>query len=54
MPAAEVRRWADKARAATEKRDDAIRAMRAEGATLRDIAAAAGMTHAGVARVLKR
>lgn len=52
--AREVATWAAKAQVATAKRDEAIRAMRAEGATLRAIAKAAGMTHAGVARVLRK
>lgn len=49
-----VRREADKARKATEARDTAICEMRDAGASLRAIAEAAGITHAGVARVLKR
>lgn len=49
-----VRREADKARKATEARDAAICEMHNEGSTLRAIAEVADMTHAGVARVLKR
>lgn len=49
-----VSTWARKAREATERRDDAIRRMRDEGASLRVIAEAAGLTHAGIARVLAR
>lgn len=54
MTADDVARWAKKAREAIEKRDDAIRAMREEGATLREIAAAAGLTHAGVAKIVAK
>ena len=49
-----VRREADKARKAIEARDAAICEMRDAGATLRAIAEAAGITHSGVARILKR
>jgi lambda repressor-like predicted transcriptional regulator len=52
--AQQVASWAKKAREATAKRDEAIRQMREEGATLRAIAAAAGLTHSGVAKVLSR
>lgn len=52
--AAEVAMWARKAREATVKRDDAIRRMRAEGASLRAIGEAAGLTAPGVQRVLDR
>lgn len=38
----------------TGRRDHLIRKMHAEGASLREIAAAAGMTHSGVAKVLGR
>lgn len=46
--------FAEQITAATARRDDAIVAMRNHGQTLRAIAAATGMTHAGVARVLAR
>lgn len=46
--------WAQKARKATERRDDLIRQMRAEGATLRAIAEVAGLTHTAIAKILAR
>lgn len=46
--------WADKARAATLRRDQAIRVMRAEGASLRTIAAAAGLSHMAVSKILAK
>ena len=49
-----VQHWSRKAREATAKRDKAIVAMRASGATLRDIAEAAELTHPGVIRILER
>jgi DNA invertase Pin-like site-specific DNA recombinase len=49
-----VHSWAKKAREATAARDEAIRQMRAEGATLREIAAAAGLTHTAIARIIER
>lgn len=45
---------AGKAREATARRDELIVQMREEGASLRAIGEAAGMTAPGVARVLKR
>lgn len=45
---------ARKAREATARRDALIRQMRAEGASLREIAQAAGLTHTGIARILAR
>lgn len=42
------------AREATARRDQLIRQMRDEGATYREIAAAAGMTHQGIMRILRR
>ncbi len=53
-PAQRVATAAKRARVATAQRDQAIRAMRSEGATLRTIADAAGLTHAGVARILNK
>jgi len=50
----QVRQHAETARYAVAKRDGAIRKMRSEGASLREIATAAGLTHAGVAKILKR
>lgn len=49
-----VKHHAERARRATDARNRAIRDMHAEGATLRQIAAAAGITHAGVKRILDR
>jgi lambda repressor-like predicted transcriptional regulator len=46
--------WAEEASAALTHRDDAIREMRAEGAALRTIAEAAGLTHSAIAKILKR
>ena len=43
-----------RAREATARRDQLIREMRAEGATLRAIAAEAGLTHTAVAKILAR
>ena len=54
MTAKEVASWARKAREATARRDEEIRRMRDEGATLRAIAEAAGLTHTGVAKILGR
>lgn len=45
---------ARKAREAVSRRDQLIRQMRAEGATLRAIAEAAGVTHTAVAKILAR
>lgn len=49
-----VRTWAHKARYATEKRNEAIRAMRAEGASLRQIAEVAEMGHNSIASILEK
>ena len=49
-----VRIWARKAQEATRNRDEAIRQMRANGATLRAIAEAAGLTHTAVAKILAK
>jgi len=49
-----VASWARKAREATSRRDEAIHQMRSEGATLRAIAQAAGLTHTAVAKILAR
>lgn len=45
---------ARKAREATARRDLLIRQLRAEGATLRAIAEAAGMSHTAVAKIVAR
>ena len=50
----EVRRHARRVAQATEARDAAMAAMHAEGASLRAIAAAAGLSHQGVKDVLTR
>lgn len=52
--AEQVASWAQQAREATARRDEMIRAMRAEGATLRAIAAVAKMSKDGVQRVIDR
>lgn len=52
--AAEVRRWATKAREATQRRDEAIRQASAEGASLRTIAEAAGLSHTAIAKILAK
>jgi uridine phosphorylase len=49
-----VERCAHEAKAWTAMRDEAIRQMSKEGASLRTVATAAGLTHAAVARILKR
>jgi lambda repressor-like predicted transcriptional regulator len=49
-----VRRAASDIERATARRDAAIAEMRDEGASLRDIASAAGLTHPGVAKILTR
>lgn len=54
MTASPVAVWARKAREATERRDAEIRQMRGEGASLRAIAEAAGMSHTAVAKILAR
>lgn len=52
--AAALASQAKKAREATVRRDQLIQQMRAEGASLRTIAEAAGLTHTAIARILKR
>ena len=46
--------WAEEARVATICRDEAIRQMRAEGASLRTIAQAAGLTHMAISKILAK
>lgn len=48
----EVASWAKKAREAKVQRDQAIRRMKTEGASLRTIAEAAGITHSAVAKII--
>lgn len=45
---------ARKAREATLRRDELIRQMKTEGASLRTIAEAAGLTHTAIAKILAR
>lgn len=54
MTAKDVAAWANKARAATLRRDEAIRQMRAEGASWRTIAAAAGLSHMAVSKIVAK
>lgn len=46
--------WAKKARYYTHLRDAAIHAMHAEGASLRQIGEAAGLSHTAIAKIVKR
>lgn len=48
-----VRRAAAKAASASQARDDAIRKAHAEGATLRAIAEAAGLSYARIHQIVK-
>lgn len=54
MSAKEVASWARKAREATARRDQAIRRMRDQGASLRAIAEAASLSHTAIAKILSR
>lgn len=54
MTRQEVARWAQKARRAVAARDEAIVAYRATGASLRDVAEAAGLSHTAVAKIVAR
>jgi hypothetical protein len=49
-----VERCANEARAWTSMRDEAIRQTRAEGASLREIAKLAGLSHGAIAKILAR
>ena len=49
-----VTKCALEARTWTVMRDEAIRQMRAEGASLREIAAAAEMSHMAIKKILER
>jgi hypothetical protein len=53
-PAVQVALWARKAREATARRDEAIRAMRDTGVPLRAIGDAAGLSHSAIAKILTR
>jgi hypothetical protein len=52
--AEQLARAARALRQAVERRDGLVRAMRAEGASLRTIGAAAGLTAMGVKKILDR
>ena len=52
--AQQVASWAKKAREATTRRDEAIRQMHDEGASLRAIAEAASLSHTAIAKILRR
>lgn len=54
VTAKEVASWARRAREATTQRDDAIRRMHADGATLRAIGEAAGLSHTAIKKILTR
>lgn len=54
VTAKEVASWARKAREATLRRDEAIHRMHAEGATLRAIGEAAGLSHTAIKKILVR
>lgn len=54
MAVEQVASWAQRVREATAMRDKAIRQMHAEGATLRAIGEAAGMSHSAIAKILRR
>ena len=45
---------ARKAREATARRDELIRQMRAEGASLRTIAEVAGLTHPAIVKIIRK
>ena len=49
-----LRRYGDKQREWTVKRDDAIRAAHADGLSLRVIAEAVGLSHMGVRRIVQQ
>lgn len=53
-PAEKVRKRSEAVPRAIERRDEAIRQMRAGGATLRAIGEAAGISHAAVAKILAK
>lgn len=53
-PAEKVRKRSEAVPKAVERRDEAIRQMRAEGATLREIGAAAGMSHVAIGKILAK
>ena len=54
MGKAEVAKWAKRLREAGSKRDEAIRQMHDEGASLREIAAAASLSHGAIAKIINK
>jgi DNA invertase Pin-like site-specific DNA recombinase len=46
--------WAKRAREATARRDELIRQMRADGASLRAIAEVAGLSHMAISKIVNR
>ena len=54
MDATTLARCGNKTREWTDKRDAAICAAHAEGMSLRDIADAVGLSHTGVAKIVRR
>lgn len=50
----QVASWARKAREATARRDEAIRQAHADGASLRQIAAAASLSHTAIAKIIAK
>lgn len=50
----EVRQWASQLDVARRRRDTCIREMACQGASLRRIAAAAGLCHQAVAKIVAR
>ncbi len=49
-----VARYAAAAREATEARDEAIRQMIAEGASLRKVGDAAGLSHTAISKIVQK
>ncbi len=52
--AKKVQKCADEARTWTTMRDEAIRQLSAEGASLREIGKLAGLSHGAIAKILAR
>lgn len=52
--AQELASQAKRAREATARRDELVRQMRAEGASLRTIASAAGLSHMAISKIVGR
>ncbi len=53
-PMERVRWWSDEASASKTARDEAVRAAVSAGHSLRAVAEAAGLSHAAIARIVKR